>query len=295
VLRTNVDALASNDLPRPTHDGRRPAAAARLLEGHLVQLRRTVIVVGQRLASGLLMLRPRPLVRAWQLFARPHGRLLATPASLRPRPLVRVVGPPTRSRSSRAPAHIGASATGSSAHVEAPPVTAAAHVGASAFEPPAHVGASAGVSARHARARGTTSPAHVGPRPATRAAHIGAPASGSVGHARARLATSPAHIGASAFESPALVGTCRTSARRQHEAAAHIDVPAQCPDRASFLGGDRFKGRSHRLGPRGGACSSAEARRYSWTGDGAFKRSGPGQAEVARAKTGANGRHGLSL
>jgi len=193
VIRTNVDALASNDLHGPDrHRGRLPRddsrrwrrrpAAARLLEGFLLRLGRTVILVGQRLASGLLSLRPRRLVRARRSFARPRGRLLATGAS-------------TRSRSYREPAHIGASATGSPAYAEAAPATGAAHVGASA-----------GVSSHHAQAWTTTSPAHVGARPASRAAHIGASAVRSIEHAMARLSPSPAHIGASAFESPAHVG-----------------------------------------------------------------------------------------
>src|SRR2546428_12696938 len=58
----NVDALASKDLPAPTDDGSRPAAA-RLLEAHLVQLGRAGLLVDRRLAPALLRLRSRRLYR----------------------------------------------------------------------------------------------------------------------------------------------------------------------------------------------------------------------------------------
>src|SRR5438093_6041218 len=58
----NVDAFASNDLPGPTDDGRRPAAA-HLLEAHLVRLGRAGLLVDRRLAPGLLRLHSRRLYR----------------------------------------------------------------------------------------------------------------------------------------------------------------------------------------------------------------------------------------
>jgi len=44
------------------------------------------------------------------------------------------------------------------------------------------------------------------------------------------------------------VGACRTSSGRRHEAAAHLGGSSRFPDRAFRPGGERFKGRSHRLG-----------------------------------------------
>jgi sirohydrochlorin ferrochelatase len=89
VIRTNVDAFSPNDLPGPTDDGRRPCAA-RLLADRLLQLGRTVILACHRLASGLLMFRPRRI----------------------------------------APAHIGASMFGMPGHIGAAAFESPAHVGA---------------------------------------------------------------------------------------------------------------------------------------------------------------------
>jgi len=123
-------------------------------------------------ASALPKLRHRRLARARQLFARPHTRLLAT-------------GPSTRSRSYRAPAHIGASAFESPAHVGARPVTWAAHIGASA------VG-----SADHAMARLATSPAHISASAFESPAHVCASATASLAYAETPPATAAAHVGA---------------------------------------------------------------------------------------------------
>lgn len=91
MIRTDVDAFSLSDLHGPTDDGRRPGAAC-LLADRLLQLGRTVILVGHRLASGLLMSRPRRI----------------------------------------APAHIGASLVELPAHIGASMFGMPAHVGAQA-------------------------------------------------------------------------------------------------------------------------------------------------------------------
>jgi hypothetical protein len=191
VIRTNVDAFSLNDLPGPTDDGRRPGAA-RLLADRLLQVGRTIIRVGHRLASALLMFR--------------SGRI--------------------------APAHIGASVFGMPAHVGAravgsqPRLQTLAPLGSRPSDPPVVTSSAVPETGRarplgpEGRSRSPRRESRVPPahpdcthrRPDVfldrheEAAHIGVSAVGSAEYARGRLAISSAHIGASAFESPAHVG-----------------------------------------------------------------------------------------